>query len=599
MLPEPKTSPAQSRESRLALKSAAPFLVTIIAGVICYGLFVNRGLGLPILGYNVSPAERVLQGEAPYRDFIYNYTPGVLWLNALLMKWFGASLMTINWGLFVFKLGALAALFYIARRFASGWIALLPVALTLAWIGYRVIFRVYPTQYSMLFVLLGIIFMLAYDRTKRQRWLLACGLAVGFVFLFKHNVGVYLLGASTIALAVRETLVGAEDFSWRAQLLNLLKKSAVFWSGFAVVAAGVGVYLASAGALFPMLEHFFSVAGEYSELRSIALPDVRLIAPVVASLVVVTAIALFAIRRMPRLFEPFLTAVMLAGSIILLLPGRAYLIKNSATAAISYFPIALFALTLIFLAWQFVRHRRSRQEREWLWQSYGPIIIVAAFALAAYLEMFPRADYAHLVRVLPPVFLLLFLLMVRCAAALVGFFQDRLPRPRRAALLCAAVPIVFLFATGIKDGWQPRFDSSFRLIEQTPLAIKRASGILVTRKQAEFVDSLAVMIETNSSPDDYIFSFAPRGTAFYFLSARKNPTRLVWWRSVAISNADREAFLRQIGERVPELILIPDGFHNERVRAQIESGYERIGAVADIAVYKRNLLPLATSSGGR
>src|SRR5262245_54118631 len=91
---------AQLREGKT---SAWPFLLTMAAGAVCYGLFVNRGAWLSVIGFSASPAERVMQGEVPYRDFIYNYTPGLLWVNAAAMKPFGESLLTINIALFVFK----------------------------------------------------------------------------------------------------------------------------------------------------------------------------------------------------------------------------------------------------------------------------------------------------------------------------------------------------------------------------------------------------------------------------------------------------------------------------------------------------------------
>src|SRR5215470_3292565 len=89
-------------------RSGIPLLITIAAGVLVYGLFYNRGIWLAVVGYSVSPAQRVLEGEVPYRDFLFNYTPGILWLNAQLMKTFGISLMPIHLGLLAFKLLTLA-----------------------------------------------------------------------------------------------------------------------------------------------------------------------------------------------------------------------------------------------------------------------------------------------------------------------------------------------------------------------------------------------------------------------------------------------------------------------------------------------------------
>ena len=51
---------------RIALWSETlPFLIAIIAACICYALFFRRGAWLSVIGYSVSPAERVLYGEVP------------------------------------------------------------------------------------------------------------------------------------------------------------------------------------------------------------------------------------------------------------------------------------------------------------------------------------------------------------------------------------------------------------------------------------------------------------------------------------------------------------------------------------------------------
>ena len=129
--------------SQRGLMHFLPLLISILAGVICYGLFYNRSAWLSVIGYSVSPAERVLQGEVPYRDFLYNYTPGILWLNAVLMHLFGVNLLTIHMGLFVFKVATLIVLYFAAKRLVGVWAALIPVALSLSWIGYKYIFGVF------------------------------------------------------------------------------------------------------------------------------------------------------------------------------------------------------------------------------------------------------------------------------------------------------------------------------------------------------------------------------------------------------------------------------------------------------------------------
>src|SRR5881394_172201 len=152
---EPQIEQDKMSVRRRALADVLPLVVTMAAGAVCYGLFYRRGLGLAVIGYSVAPTERVLQGEIPYRDFLFNYTPGILWVNALLMRAFGVTIMATRIGLFVFKLATLITLYHLGRKLTNQWLALVPVVLTLAWLGHRQLFSVYPDQYLMLFALGG------------------------------------------------------------------------------------------------------------------------------------------------------------------------------------------------------------------------------------------------------------------------------------------------------------------------------------------------------------------------------------------------------------------------------------------------------------
>ena len=95
------------------------------------------------------------------------------------------------------------------------------------------------------------------------------------------------------------------------------------------------------------------------------------------------------------------------------------------------------------------------------------------------------------------------------------------------------------------------------------------------------------MIKINSAADDYIFSFAQRGTGLYFLADRRNPTRFVWWRSVGLDERDRQLVLDKIAERTPKLVLLQDSLRDVRIREYVTSNYDHIGSVADIAVFDR------------
>jgi hypothetical protein len=138
---------------------------------------------------------------------------------------------------------------------------------------------------------------------------------------------------------------------------------------------------------------------------------------------------------------------------------------------------------------------------------------------------------------------------------------------------------------GIQDTWTPQFDSAFHFRDNRELTIERGRGILVEERQVELTEGLVQLIQDNSAASDYIFSFAQRGSGLYFLAARRNPTRFLWWRSVGISNEEREAVMRMIADGRAKLIIIQDVAANREIQDFIGAGYEHIGTVADIAVF--------------
>ena len=192
--------------------------------------------------------------------------------------------------------------------------------------------------------------------------------------------------------------------------------------------------------------------------------------------------------------------------------------------------------------------------------------------------MFPRADYYHVVRVLPPVFLLLLMVLLRA----------RLMLQSRAAWLIVAVPILLLVVTGWQATWRPQFDGRFRFVNRHELNIERGRGIRVGQQQAVLVEGLVKLIQDNSADDEPIFSFSQRASALYFLAARRNPTRFLWWRSVGISKAERDGVMQMIAERQPKLVVVQEIAATEKTREFIGQYYHRLGAVADLAVYGRN-----------
>jgi hypothetical protein len=292
-------------------------------------------------------------------------------------------------------------------------------------------------------------------------------------------------------------------------------------------------------------------------------------------------VGLLLVLRAGRFVGAYVIVVLAIGAIILLSPVNPASLNESAIASVAYFPPLVFVSALVVA---FVQLKESEQRATW-WRANGPLAITGLFAFAVYLEVFPRADFHHLVRVLPPVFLFFIALLVRWLPSLTEQLRARVPSPSRVASLIVAAPIIFLLLAGVQDTWATEFDSGLRFRDNRELRIDRGRGIFVEEKQADLTEGLVRLIQANSAQDDYIFSFAQRGSALYFLAGRRNPTRFLWWRSVGISEEERESVMAMIADRRAKLIVVQDVEATQEIQDFIGDYYDLVGTVADIAVY--------------
>ena len=74
-------------------------------------------------GTLAQPAERVLQGELPHRDFDDVYTGGEAYLNALAFRIFGIKLVSLRYMLYVAFLAWVPAFYYVALKFSTPLVA--------------------------------------------------------------------------------------------------------------------------------------------------------------------------------------------------------------------------------------------------------------------------------------------------------------------------------------------------------------------------------------------------------------------------------------------------------------------------------------------
>ncbi len=151
---------------------------------------------------------RVTRGELPYVDFSTGYTPGFFALNALAWHATG-DLVSFRTLLAFVHAGTVAGMAALLAGVARPLVALLLPALYLAYIplfpGEFCAFNVaYPAWFATAGWLATVAAVLAFTTGGRRRWLVAAGVAAAVTLAMKPNAGVFAFAAAAASVLASE-----------------------------------------------------------------------------------------------------------------------------------------------------------------------------------------------------------------------------------------------------------------------------------------------------------------------------------------------------------------------------------------------------------
>jgi hypothetical protein len=171
-----------------------------VAGLIAWPL-LDRGWVPHDDGILGQTAERIRLGQLPHRDFEELYTGALGVWHALAQRLFGTTMMAPRYALFGVWCGWLAVVFGIARRaterMTPWWAAAITVAVSMWTIP--VYPSAMPSWYLLFCATAAMAAMLAWNESRRPRWLLVAGAVIG-VGLTVKITALYLLAAALLSI---------------------------------------------------------------------------------------------------------------------------------------------------------------------------------------------------------------------------------------------------------------------------------------------------------------------------------------------------------------------------------------------------------------
>ncbi len=542
-------------ERRAISRFIAP-LVVFAAVSIIYSAIYFREESIPTaVGANLVPAERVLKGEIPYRDFYKIQTPGILLLNAALFKFFSVSLFVAMTGVLVFKVLAVVIVFVTGRRLGSWKTALVPAALTLLWIAPGGPFRAAPIQYETLFILAAIYFMLRWLDSDNALHAFGAGLAVGIVAVFKQNVGVYAaiaLGLSIILnnQAFPRSLREAKQLYWQSwKAHSKAHIAAAVGTGLPLVA--LVIYLFSNRALSAAIEVFISGPREHIESRFTGYPLPKYAAIIFIASAIGLMLASRLARRLPQ-HEALIVALALlaAAACAAIVPQPA--IDNS----IYWFAPALFACA----AWKYFR--RDENEFAARRRERGALVVLLLFSVAAFGEVFPRSVRGLVIGSMPASFLLFAFLFTRGqflktagdASASKPLALASIPR-KLVFMVASLVLLIFALRIDLPEFFSFDKERGLRFKADTELAFDRGRGVYLPAQRAEEVNATVELIRSRVAEGGYFFAHSLDATSYYFLADRNSPTGATLWNDTGTNDRERARTIVSLREKNVRLVL--------------------------------------------
>lgn len=234
-----------------------------LALVIIFVILVRiRLLGFPLErdeGEYAYLGQLMLNGIPPYKMAYSMKFPGVYFMYAMIMAFFGQTSQGIHFGLLILNIASIVLIFLISRKIVDHTGAVIASA------SYGVLslspnvlgFAGHATHFVVFFALAGFLILLkSFEKDNKQGYLWS-GVSFGLAFIMKQSAIFYFMFGF---LAIFFNVSGSKPVSWK----KLFFYPIVFLAGFFAPVAGTFIFLYSTGVFGKFWFWTFTYLSQYA-----------------------------------------------------------------------------------------------------------------------------------------------------------------------------------------------------------------------------------------------------------------------------------------------------------------------------------------------
>ncbi len=327
-------------------------------------------------------AQRILQGDLPYRDFWVLYPPGQLLAIAALFKLFGSSLAVERAWDIALRAAIVLLGYLITARLAPRRYALLTAVMSVVWLqGIR--FYGYPLIPALLLTLASVWFFIGFLHNQSViRNLFMTGLFTGLLVAFRHDIAFYVFIAEGLAVFGVHFIERDAVRSNANRPSNLLHMGIALGAGVAVGALPLVLYLAAeapAADVFDQLIVFLATV--YPAVRSLPYPTIfsgspETIFPFYFHFVILAIAVLFLVGAQHSMPPEKYAQVRKVVLFLALLVGLMFLKSLVRPQLAHLIHVMILSFLLGAVVW-------SALPRGWLFHAFGAVLAIAFLAMLA------------------------------------------------------------------------------------------------------------------------------------------------------------------------------------------------------------------------